>query len=213
MLFSGSVSLFAFLPVVLPVYCGLLRGTQAGTEYLFTGGFPFLLRLGGALVCAGYDGLRSGKLRLWPLGAHLEAAVPAPHRARHRRRGVQPGASFCLQAPHLCTQHGGPPAGGGIRFPDGTLAFVNAEPLDVTDCGNALVPLSRTLDQREIPMLCVQAPQKLLPDDERLPTGVVDYGNDYADQVLAVLEAHQVDAPQKDLLLTPPYFTCFEVIS
>ena len=79
-----------------------------------------------------------------------------------------------------------------VKLTDGTITFINAEPQDVTGNGRAVVRLAQALEEREIPLLYVQAPQKLQENDDRLPTGVTDYGNDYADQVLGVLTEHDV---------------------
>ena len=79
-----------------------------------------------------------------------------------------------------------------VKLTDGTVTFINAEPKDVTGNGRAVVRLSQALAEREVPLLYVQAPQKLQENDDRLPTGVTDYGNDYADQVLGVLAENNV---------------------
>lgn len=79
-----------------------------------------------------------------------------------------------------------------VKLTDGTITFINAEPKDVTGNGRAVVRLAQALEEREVPLLYVQAPQKLQENDDRLPTGVTDYGNDYADQVLGVLAENNV---------------------
>ena len=79
-----------------------------------------------------------------------------------------------------------------VKLTDGTVTFLNPEPQDVTGNGRAVVRLGEALEKREIPLLYVQAPQKLQADDSRLPVGVTDYGNDYADQLLGVLEENGV---------------------
>ena len=79
-----------------------------------------------------------------------------------------------------------------VKLTDGTVTFINAEPKDVTGNGRAVVRLSQALAEREVPVLYVQAPQKLQENDDRLPTGVTDYGNDYADQILSVLAENNV---------------------
>ena len=81
-----------------------------------------------------------------------------------------------------------------VKLTDGTLTFVNDQALDVSGHGRSVVRLSRALEKRDIPLLYVQAPQKLQSGDPRLPDGVSDYGNDYADQILAVLEEQGVAA-------------------
>ena len=79
-----------------------------------------------------------------------------------------------------------------VKLTDGTITFINAEPKDVTGNGRAVVRLAQALEEREVPLLYVQAPQKLQENDDRLPTGVTDYGNDYADQILGVLAENNV---------------------
>ena len=79
-----------------------------------------------------------------------------------------------------------------VKLTDGTITFLNAEPQDVTGHGRAVVRLAEALEKREVPLLYVQAPQKLQEDDSRLPVGVTDFGNEYADQLLGVLEEHGV---------------------
>ncbi len=79
-----------------------------------------------------------------------------------------------------------------VKLTDGTVTFINAEPKDVTGHGRAVVRLAQALEEREVPLLYVQAPQKLQENDDRLPTGVTDYGNDYADQILGVLAENNV---------------------
>ena len=81
-----------------------------------------------------------------------------------------------------------------VKLTDGTLTFVNDQALDVSGHGRSVARLSRALEKRDIPLLYVQAPQKLQSGDPRLPDGVSDYGNDYADQILAVLEEQGVAA-------------------
>ena len=79
-----------------------------------------------------------------------------------------------------------------VKLTDGTITFINAEPKDVTGNDRAVVRLAQALEEREVPLLYVQAPQKLQENDDRLPTGVTDYGNDYADQILGVLAENNV---------------------
>ena len=79
-----------------------------------------------------------------------------------------------------------------VKLSDGTLTFVNSEPMDVTGHGRAVARLADVLEDRDIPLLYVQAPQKLQAEDPRLPDGVEDYGDDYADQVLSVLKENGV---------------------
>lgn len=79
-----------------------------------------------------------------------------------------------------------------VKLSDGTLTFVNREPLDTTGHALSTVRLRDQLEKRDIPLLYVQAPQKIKENDDRLPDGVPDYGNAYADQFLSVLKEHGV---------------------
>ena len=79
-----------------------------------------------------------------------------------------------------------------VKLSDGTLTFVNSEPMDVTGHGRSVARLADVLEDRDIPLFYVQAPQKLQAEDPRLPHGVEDYGDSYADQLLAVLEENEV---------------------
>lgn len=79
-----------------------------------------------------------------------------------------------------------------VRLSDGSLAFANQSPVDTTDHARALVRLSQQLEAYDIPLIYIQAPQKIAPDDPRLPYGVVDYGNDYADQILSILDEEEL---------------------
>lgn len=76
------------------------------------------------------------------------------------------------------------------KLSDGTLTFVNpnaAENLD--DHARAYFALEDALEQQGIPLLYVQAPQKIGTDGApTLPTGVTDYGNQNADGLLELLE-------------------------
>ncbi|NLF34677.1 MAG: hypothetical protein GX585_01785 [Clostridiales bacterium] len=79
------------------------------------------------------------------------------------------------------------------RLSDGTLSFVNPEPFDPAPRAEALTGLEAALAERDVPLLYVQAPQKIAPSDDRLPLGVTDYSNRYADEFLALLEAAGTD--------------------
>lgn len=81
-----------------------------------------------------------------------------------------------------------------VKLSDGTLTFVNREPMDTTGHALATVRLRDQLEKRNIPLLYVQAPQKVEENDPRLPAGVTDYGNAYADRFLSVLKDHKVAA-------------------
>lgn len=81
-----------------------------------------------------------------------------------------------------------------VKLTDGTLTFVNDQALDVSGHGRSVAVSPAPWRSGDIPLLYVQAPQKLQSGDPRLPDGVSDYGNDYADQILAVLEEQGVAA-------------------
>lgn len=142
------------------------------------------------------QGGRAAAVPAQPLGAQLEEAVS----------GAEARANAALDRGHLFIQlYGGverllqrtvledvDPDYDVVKLSDGTLTFVNAEPRDTSGHGRAVSRLARVLAGRDIPLLYVQAPQKLQRDDPRLPAGVVDHGDDYADALLAVLEEEGV---------------------
>lgn len=76
------------------------------------------------------------------------------------------------------------------KLSDGTLTFVNSTAAENLPAhADALFALEDTLAQWDIPLLYVQAPQKIGTDGApTLPTGVTDYGNQNADTLLALLE-------------------------
>ncbi len=80
------------------------------------------------------------------------------------------------------------------RLSDGTLAFQNltADPTDQTDHARSLADLRDYLAQRDTPFLYVQAPQKIASD--LLPTGMENYGDENADQLLSLLDGLEVDS-------------------
>lgn len=157
-----------------------------------------------ALITRSGDGRPAPRQR----GAAVEARrEPLLDRAQAAISAADPAANGLLDQAHWFIQlYGGvqalsdrtvvedpDPRYSVVKLSDGTLTFVNSEPLDVSDHGKAVARLAGVLDQRDIPLLYVQAPQKLEQDDPRLPQGVTDYGNDYADQLLDMLEEHGVD--------------------
>ncbi|MEG1720655.1 MAG: DHHW family protein [Pseudoflavonifractor sp.] len=81
-----------------------------------------------------------------------------------------------------------------VKLADGSLAFANPEAphLDNRENALALADFSDALKARGLPLLYVQAPQKVGPD--ALPPGIPDYGNEYADNLLAVLADRGVAA-------------------
>lgn len=80
------------------------------------------------------------------------------------------------------------------RLTDGALAFqsLTATPADQSDHAQALADLRDYLARGDTPLLYVQAPQKL--EDGLLPTGMENYGNENADQLLALLDGLGVDS-------------------
>lgn len=86
-----------------------------------------------------------------------------------------------------------------VKLDNGDLAFENlyGGPTDTRPHAQAAADFKDQLAEKDIPLLYVQAPQKLQPGDDRLPEGVADYGDDYADQILSVLEEQAV--PTLDL--------------
>lgn len=80
------------------------------------------------------------------------------------------------------------------KLDDGTLAFQNLVPdnVDQTDHADAVKFLKDYLgDTYDIPFLYIQAPQKIQSDE--LPDGMMNYGNQNSDQLLALLGERGVD--------------------
>lgn len=80
-----------------------------------------------------------------------------------------------------------------VKLSDGTLTFINDSPGDPEKEHASFSRLFRELSERNIPFLYVQAPNKLAPDDDRLPAGVADRSNEYADDLLAMLQTLGID--------------------
>lgn len=82
---------------------------------------------------------------------------------------------------------------GVAKLPGGSLTFLNQEEAeeDVSDNAKQLLRLRDMLELRDIPLLYLQAPQKVAPDGD-IPPGTENYGNDYADQLLSILEEEDV---------------------
>lgn len=76
------------------------------------------------------------------------------------------------------------------KLSDGTLTFVNPTPAEtLDDHAAAYFALEDSLNGQDIPLLYVQAPQKIGADGApTLPAGVTDYGNQNADGLLERLE-------------------------
>ncbi len=90
-----------------------------------------------------------------------------------------------------------------VKLSDGSLAFehLGADPVDVTPHAQAVSAFADALEEEfELPLLYIQAPQKA--DPSKMPIGVTDYGNAYADRMLEVLAQEGVDAVD----LRPAFF-------
>ncbi len=79
------------------------------------------------------------------------------------------------------------------KLDDGFLTFTNPSgvQLDTADNANALADLAETLG--DVPLLYLQAPQKVSAVNSGLAPGLKDYGNAQADQFLSVLQQRGVD--------------------
>ncbi len=80
-----------------------------------------------------------------------------------------------------------------IRTSDGSLTFVEESGRNMTDRASSLLGLSKSLSEMSVPLLYIQAPEKLAPGGNQLPAGVGDYGNAGADQLLSLLKGTEVD--------------------
>lgn len=81
-----------------------------------------------------------------------------------------------------------------VRLENGLLTFASLEPrqVDMTVRATEMVDFAQRIrDDREYPLLYVQAPSKLNVCD--LPEGMTDYADAEADQFLAILEENGVD--------------------
>ena len=85
------------------------------------------------------------------------------------------------------------------KLSDGSLTFINPTPAEnLAAHAQAFLALVDALAQEDIPLLYVQAPQKIgTGDAPALPRGVTDFGNANADELLALLT--QSGAPVMDL--------------
>lgn len=73
------------------------------------------------------------------------------------------------------------------QLSDGSLTFVNPEPADnLADRADAYLEFQSALEEKDIPLLYVQVPQKIGGEGTpTLPPGVTDYGNQNADEFLS----------------------------
>lgn len=80
---------------------------------------------------------------------------------------------------------------GIIRKDDGYLTYVSGQ-IDTSDMANHLSDLNKFTNEINIPLLYIQAPSKIDPDNPDLPAGVSDFTNDNIDQLLSQLDQKQV---------------------
>jgi len=64
---------------------------------------------------------------------------------------------------------------------------------DVSEELESIYQLKKELDNYDIPLLYVQAPFKLTPEEQQLPENVKDYANENADRFLKGLDAAKID--------------------
>lgn len=82
------------------------------------------------------------------------------------------------------------------KLSDGTLTFVRAEPAaGLSGNAEAYLEFQEVLAERDIPLLYLQAPQKIgsVSGAPSLPPGVTDYGNENAGNFLAMIEEGGAD--------------------
>lgn len=85
------------------------------------------------------------------------------------------------------------PAHTVYQLSDGSLTFVEQERADPGRERASFTRLREELGDRDIPFLYVQAPNKLAPGDGRLPEGVTEQSNAYADRLLEMLRELGID--------------------
>lgn len=79
------------------------------------------------------------------------------------------------------------------QLSDGSLTFVSQERADPDREKACFTRLREELEDRDVPFLYVQAPNKLAPGDERLPEGVTESANAYVDRLLNMLQEMEID--------------------
>lgn len=77
------------------------------------------------------------------------------------------------------------------KLSDGTITFINSNPAaNLPDHANSYLAWQDTLAELDIPLLHLQAPQKIGKENApTLPNGVTDYGNQNADQFISLIAA------------------------
>ena len=75
------------------------------------------------------------------------------------------------------------------KLSDGSLTFINPNPsADLSANADAFLALQNALNEKNIPLLYLQAPQKIGREGTpTLPAGVADYGNENADRFLSLI--------------------------
>lgn len=77
------------------------------------------------------------------------------------------------------------------KLSDGTITFINPNPAaNLSDHADSYLVWQDTLAELDIPLLHLQAPQKIGKENApTLPNGVTDYGNQNADQFISLITA------------------------
>ncbi|MDD4715254.1 MAG: DHHW family protein [Oscillospiraceae bacterium] len=83
-----------------------------------------------------------------------------------------------------------------VRLSNGTLQLIakGASEQDMTGAAASLSRLHQTLAKSNIPLLYINAPEKIQEGAKVLPTGIYEYGNAQADALLQKLKAQSVPA-------------------
>ena len=97
-----------------------------------------------------------------------------------------------------------------VKLKNGMLTFIQKKQ-DMTSKAEKIINFNKFLQKNEIPFIYVQAPYKV-KDEEYLPTGIVDYANQNADELLKELtngEVQIIDLREKFLTkqLEEEFFT------
>lgn len=80
-----------------------------------------------------------------------------------------------------------------VKLPGGSLTFTGDGDPDPQAQAAELKRLQLALSERDVPLLYLQAPSKLEPGSDVLPTGIEDSSNACADRLLAALEDKGID--------------------
>ena len=145
-----------------------------------------------------------------PGGAAQQEQLPTPAQALETLSDSAEGAlNDALDKDHFFIQlYGGAQRAAGQRvledvdedytvykLSDGSLAFANGDPdAPIEENADALARLARQMEEEGRQVLYLQAPQKIGGEGTpTLPAGVEDYGNAWADELLALLEQEGVD--------------------